>query len=398
MEQNIQSLNNLSVFDRFKECYSFLSRHFSEKGIHNILLSALAPTRYREEDELIARLIKADFFNTVITTNIDTLLEDACVLQGMKEPIDYQVISCESDDSTALGQGSSRCGQIVKIFGDRISLKYHTVGNEFDLEADQPLKKFLVSELAKEIIVLGYDPIWDRPIEQAFQGAGGMLWYVNEEQPVKNTYLAHVLNQRAGKFLVGPQGNYSSFLRALYDLIGEGASRELETGLSPPLAQSQNPTRKKAFISYSHKDKKYLERLRIHLMGYLLAGSEKDALDIRDDVWYDAKIPPGADWKEEIRKALAYAKVAVLLVNADFLGSDFIREYELPTLLEAAQAGEVQILSVLLGPCAFAYTPLSRYQVMNPASEPLMGMKTTAQEVVWAKLAEEIFTILNSQK
>ncbi|HYT42787.1 MAG TPA: toll/interleukin-1 receptor domain-containing protein, partial [Methylomirabilota bacterium] len=169
-------------------------------------------------------------------------------------------------------------------------------------------------------------------------------------------------------------------------------------GLSPPLAQSQNPTRKKAFISYSHKDKKYLERLRIHLMGYLLAGSEKDALDIRDDVWYDAKIPPGADWKEEIRKALAYAKVAVLLVNADFLGSDFIREYELPTLLEAAQAGEVQILSVLLGPCAFAYTPLSRYQVMNPASEPLMGMKTTAQEVVWAKLAEEIFTILNSQK
>src|SRR5439155_24066463 len=112
--------------------------------------------------------------------------------------------------------------------------------------------------------------------------------------------------------------------------------------------------RTKAFISYSHNNKEYLERLHVHLKGYLQAGSEKDDLDI----WDDTKIATGADWQEEIREALAHAKVAALLVSADFLSSDFIREYEIPALLKAVQAGEVQLISVLLGPCAFPSTPL----------------------------------------
>jgi hypothetical protein len=314
----------------------------------------------------------------------------------MEESVDYRVIICGLDDSKALEQGGRR-RQIVKVFGDVVSLQYNSAGNEFDLEIDKPLKKFLLSEFANDVIVLGYDPTWDRPIEWAFQETGGTLWYVNEEQPSKNTHLAHVLDQRGGKYLVSPQGGYKSFLQALYNLIG-GTSREWEVGSSLPLARSQHPTRTRAFISYSHKDKEHLERLQVHLKGYLHAGSEKGDLDIRDDVWDDTRISTGSDWHEEIKKALAHAKVAALLVSADFLASDFIREYELPVLLEAAKAEKIEVLSVILSPCAFPYTPLSRYQVMNPALKPLMGMDPRDQEVVWAKLAEQIFKILMSQK
>src|SRR5207244_59747 len=89
---HMQSLDNLSAIDKFSECYSFLGKYFSENGIHNILYNALESARYREEDELMARLIKSDFFDTIITTNIDLLLEKSCALLEMKEPVDYHMI------------------------------------------------------------------------------------------------------------------------------------------------------------------------------------------------------------------------------------------------------------------------------------------------------------------
>ena len=391
--QYIQLLDNLSVSDRFRECYNQLALHFSENGVHNILFSVLVPPRYREEDELMAGLIKTGFFDTIFTTNIDNLLEDACALLGMRKGIDYQVIMSGTDDSTILGQGSNISGQMVKVFGDFVSSRYKTAGTEFDLEADQRLKKFLVTELSKDVIILGYDPIWDRPIERAFQETGGTLWYVDEEEPEKHTHLAHILNQRNGKYISGPQGRYLSFLRALNNIIGERAI----TGSSLPLAQSQNPTRTKAFIGYSRKDKVHLERLQTHLKGYLHAASENDSLDMRVVIWDDTKIAFGADWDKEIKDALVHAKVAALLVSADFLASDYIRECELPILLEAERVGEVKILSLVLGPCSFRYSALARYLVMNNA-EPLMGMKPYKQEAVWAKFAEQIYKFLKDAK
>lgn len=385
--RDIQLLASLSAPGRFAECYNFLDKHFSENGIHSILFKALEPDRLREADQLMAELIKAEFFDTIVTTNFDTSLEDACALQEMNKPDDYGLFIYGSDDSTTIGQGSNRCGKIIKIFGDFASLKYKTVGSKFDLDADQSLKKSLVSELARDIIVLGYDPIWDKPIEQAFQAVGGMLWYVNEEQSPPNTYLAHVLDQRYSKYIGGAGWSYTSFLQTLSNLVGGKVN-------SLPVALSSDPTRKKVFISYSHNNKEYLERLRIHLTGVLHTENEKDILILRDNVWDDTKIPLGADWEKEIREALAQTKVAILLVSADFFGSDFIREKELPALLKAAETGKMEIWSVILSDSVFERTKLSTYRAINPVSKPLMGMPINEQEAVWAKLEKQIFTSL----
>ena len=146
--------------------------------------------------------------------------------------------------------------------------------------------------------------------------------------------------------------------------------------------------RTKVFISYSHKDEKWLERLQVHLKPL-----ERDK---RIDRWDDTRIQAGADWHEEIREALDAAAVAVLLVSADFMASDFIAEEELPPLLDAAKAEGVVILPIILSPSLFEETPgLSRFQSVNPPSNPILGMEKVEQEKLLKAVAIAVLAALD---
>ena len=74
----------------------------------------------------------------------------------------------------------------------------------------------------------------------------------------------------------------------------------------------------KVFISYSHKDRVWLDRLRVHL--------EPLVRDYNLEVWDDTEIDAGKEWSFEIENALKTSQVSVLLISADFLASDFINE------------------------------------------------------------------------
>jgi tetratricopeptide (TPR) repeat protein len=147
------------------------------------------------------------------------------------------------------------------------------------------------------------------------------------------------------------------------------------------------PTQK-IFISYSHKDKEYLDRLHIHLEAY----GEKD-LEVLDDT----KIEAGSLWEDWINKAINLAKVAVLLVSADFLASNFINENELPPLMEAASREKLKILIVILGTCDFLNHSLSKFQTINSPDKPLAKMSLNERDEIWLKLKGEIKKYLYSK-
>jgi bifunctional DNase/RNase len=144
----------------------------------------------------------------------------------------------------------------------------------------------------------------------------------------------------------------------------------------------------KVFISYSHKDRRWLDRLQVHLKPLQRLGVV--------DAWDDTRIRLGADWRTEIRKALASAKVAVLLVSADFLASEFIATNELPPLLAQVQAGGA-VLPVVVSPCRFSETSeISRYQAANDPSKPLNSLSRHKQEEILVRVSRSVEAVLTS--
>ncbi|HBL29579.1 MAG TPA: hypothetical protein DD490_22320 [Acidobacteria bacterium] len=143
------------------------------------------------------------------------------------------------------------------------------------------------------------------------------------------------------------------------------------------------------FVSYSHRDKEWLDRLRVHLKPLERNGTI--------EVWADTGLETGQVWLDGIRRGLAEASAAVLLVSADFLASDFIAGEELPPLLEAAASRGVALLPLYLSPCRLASVPaLARLQSVNPLDRPLIALSRPEQEAVFVRLAEAVEAALTS--
>ncbi len=122
-----------------------------------------------------------------------------------------------------------------------------------------------------------------------------------------------------------------------------------------------NPT---VFISYSHKDEIWKDRLLPHLKMLQM----DDVLD----VWDDRRIEGGDDWYAEIDAAMEAASVAVLLISANFLSSEFILNEEVPRLLNRRDEKGVRIFPIIITPCAWDKVKwLASIQVRPTDGRPL---------------------------
>jgi tetratricopeptide (TPR) repeat protein len=141
------------------------------------------------------------------------------------------------------------------------------------------------------------------------------------------------------------------------------------------------------FICYAHRDRKFLDELHEHLAPALRANTIKE--------WDDTRLKGGEDWREEIRKTLASANVAICLVSSAFQASRFIAENELPPLLTAAKAEGVTILPVIVGQCDFAESELAGVQALNEPSKPLNSMRPYQRNAIWVQVVRRVRDLLS---
>jgi hypothetical protein len=150
-----------------------------------------------------------------------------------------------------------------------------------------------------------------------------------------------------------------------------------------PEVSADRGSRPNVFISYNHSDREYLDRLLIHLKPL-----EKEGLI---DLWVDARLRAGDRWKKEIERALGRATVAILLVSADFLASDFITENELPPILKGAEEKGTRIIPLIVKPCRFTRDKnLRHFQAINDPKEALILLAEGDQEKHYDALTAEV--------
>lgn len=210
-----------------------------------------------------------------------------------------------------------------------------------------------------------------------------------------------------GYYDVGDQAGYERLLARLFGQplvvappVGQRRPRSMSRPAAPQRVTPEAPSiadkaaqkietkRSSVYICYSHEDREWLDRLRTHLNVLRL---EYPTLDF----WDDTRLEPGADWKEGIRTALASANVAVILVSASFLASNFIREEELPQLLASANERGTRVLLLLVSPSPFEDVEgLSRFQTVNPSDKTLSEMTTAEQERTFMRLTKQIAGVL----
>lgn len=138
---------------------------------------------------------------------------------------------------------------------------------------------------------------------------------------------------------------------------------------------------KPLFISYSHEDEEWLLELRKWLKPL-----EKDN---RISIWDDTELKAGDDWQDKIKKALASAKAAVLLISQDFLNSDFIVNHELPSLLDSAKNEGLTILWIAVRRSNVDETDIVKYQAVHK-KPPLIELKKAAREKEYQRIYKEI--------
>lgn len=146
----------------------------------------------------------------------------------------------------------------------------------------------------------------------------------------------------------------------------------------------------KLFLSYSHRDEKVKNEF-LHFVRPLVDHGSVS-------VWDDSRIPAGGDWQQEITDALASADVAVLLVSASFLASQYCTRMEAPSLFQAREQRGLLVVPVILSACSWRMVPwLSRLKALPRDGRPLNKFRSN-RDVALTGICEELAELVASRR
>ncbi|KFC19048.1 toll/interleukin-1 receptor domain-containing protein [Epilithonimonas lactis] len=136
----------------------------------------------------------------------------------------------------------------------------------------------------------------------------------------------------------------------------------------------------KAFISYSHKDSNYLERLKVHL-----------AQMKRDEViteWTDEEIHAGGSLSNIISDALNSSELFLALLSPDYIASNYCYNKEFETAQRMQEDGKIIIVPIIVEPCDWQRTPFGNLKAIPKDGKPIS--EYTNQNVAFLNVVDEL--------
>lgn len=202
----------LDLFFNYLESLSSSERHAALKPHYQGLEPSVG---YRN----LAKLIQDGYFNVVLTTNFDVMLEEALRLNNVATS-NYQVLTVTPEDPTSVDRIRRQLNQptprikIVKLYGD-INTRDIAYLPQQRFAISDALKPLLEDHMYQDLITVGLS-LRDEDIARSITGQGGSLWFVHPKRPLSESSISR--NPRLSKatnVIWGDNGYFDLFFSLL---------------------------------------------------------------------------------------------------------------------------------------------------------------------------------------
>jgi CHAT domain-containing protein len=212
--------------ERFRQVWPQLSEGIISKAMRE-LYSRMAPS---EGHRALARLLKENYFRLVLTSNLDSLIEDAIVAEQM--PRSRWTAMAVGRDSQETIRETLRHPiadvTLLKLCGDFQACNFAVIPADIE-EKMNSVDELSRDILARNLIIVGYAP-FDDAVVRHFPAQGRMIYFIGAERPAPGSYYERRLHARRQNVVVDPELNFDVFLRYFAQRVNVFREAERTTG------------------------------------------------------------------------------------------------------------------------------------------------------------------------
>lgn len=168
--------------------------------------------------QYLAQLLKWGYFDIVLTTNYDNLLEDTLNQIELFPPKDYAVmIVGKEKDKSILKQIEYTTPRIkiIKLHGDLITGEFKFTPDEI-YKFSPIINECIQKILKKEVVIVGYR-VQDTDVIRCLLDSEEPIWYVNPTPPEQ--LIRSLLAGRRLTEISGENGKFDRFFQDLYNYL-----------------------------------------------------------------------------------------------------------------------------------------------------------------------------------
>jgi NAD-dependent SIR2 family protein deacetylase len=169
--------------------------------------------------QALAELARAGYFEVILSTNYDTLLEDALAGAGLRRGDMDVLINGVHDEDEIVRQLGRRVPaiKVVKLHGDLYHRLFAFTPEEI-MQFSAKIERLLHELLRADLIVCGHS-MRDLDVNRCLDRQGDAVWYVNPSAPSPMETIYQILRARPGHVVAGEMGTFDRFFAALRDLL-----------------------------------------------------------------------------------------------------------------------------------------------------------------------------------